>query len=77
MNYIGRNTVERSGEDLNDGCLDWDRSNRLRFGGGLSVAVPFGPSSLSVGLAYSHGTSDRRGGEARVITVPITFSYNF
>jgi len=46
LNYIGRNTVERSGEDLNDGCLDWDRSNRIRFGGGLSVAVPFGPSSL-------------------------------
>jgi len=78
LNYLGRNIVERRGTDLNDGCLEWDRSNRLRFGGGMSLAIPFGAaSSLSFGLAYSHGTADIRGGEARVITIPITFFYNF
>jgi len=77
LNYVGRNAVDRSGENLNEGCLDWERSDRLRFGGGLSAAIPFGASSLTVGVAYSHGTADRRGGEARVVTIPITFSYNF
>jgi len=78
LNYVGRNTVERNGTDLNEDCLEWERSNRLRFGGGMSLTIPFGAaSSLSVGAAYSHGTADIRGGEARVITVPISFSYNF
>jgi len=80
LNYLGRNTVDRNGADLNAGCPDWDRSNRLRFGGGLSLAIPVpvgGASSLSVGLAYSHGTADVRGGEARVVTVPISFFFNF
>ena len=79
MNYVGRNSVVMtSGEDPNAGLPEWDRSNRLRLGGGASLSIPvFANSDISVGVAYRHGTADVRGGEPRVITVPVSFSYNF
>ena len=80
-NYVGRNTVDRDGTNPNDNEMfrtDWDRSNRLRLGGGLSMRVPlFGNSAIQFGLTYSHGTADIRGGEERVISVPISFFYHW
>jgi len=73
-NYVGRNSVDVGGTNPNDGVLEWDRSDRLRLGGGVSLAIPlFGHSSVSVGLTYRHGTADVRGGEPRTVTVPISF----
>jgi len=78
-NYVGRNIVEMvDGTNPNDGVVEWDRSNRLRLGGGLSVAIPlFANSQMSIGLTYRHGTADTHGGEPRVITVPINFVLNW
>jgi hypothetical protein len=74
LNYVGRNTVDINGFNPNEDSLDWDRSNRFRLGGGVSLAIPlFGAGSMNVGLAYNHGTSDARGGEPRTFTIPITF----
>jgi hypothetical protein len=74
LNYVGRNTVDIGGNNPNEGNLDWERSNRFRLGGGVSLAVPlFGAGSMNVGLAYGHGTEDARGGEPRTITIPISF----
>ena len=79
VNYVGRNTVEMAdGSNPNDGNVYWERSNRLRMGGGLSAAIPlFANSSVNIGLTYRHGTADIRGGEPRVITVPVSFSFNW
>ena len=78
-NYSGRNEVDLNGADPNKDSLDWERSDRLRFGGGLSLMIPlFGQSSfVSVGLAYNNGTEDTRGGEARVFTIPVNFYITF
>ncbi|MCL2380839.1 MAG: hypothetical protein FWC64_04515 [Treponema sp.] len=78
LNYVGRNSVDTGGSNPNDGSLYWDRSRRVRFGGGASLTMPlFANSSVSFGIAYSHGTADRHGGEARVITIPIRFFYHW
>lgn len=80
LNYVGRNSVDIGGMNPNENCIHWERSDRLRFGGGISAALPIGGRQqglLSFGLAYSHGTADIRGGEARVITIPISFNYSF
>ena len=79
VNYSGRNQVDLNGENPNKDSLDWDRSDRLRIGGGLSLMIPlFGQRSfVSVGLAYNNGTDDTRGGESRTITIPVNFSVAF
>jgi len=79
INYSGKNEVDLDGTDPNKDNLDWERSDRLRFGGGLSLMIPlFGQSSyISVGLAYNNGTEDARGGEARTITIPVNFYVAF
>ena len=75
VNYSGKNDVDLNGTNPNEDSLDWERSDRLRYGGGLSLMIPlFGQSSfISVGLAYNNGTEDIRGGEARTITIPVNF----
>jgi len=76
FNYIGRNTVDIGGANPNKDSTDWDNSERLRFGGGLSFDIAlFGASSISVGLAYSHGTGEARGGEPRTISLPVSFAF--
>ena len=79
VNFIGRNTVEMvDGSNPNEGLAYWERSLRLRAGGGASVSIPlFGGSFVNVGLAYRHGTADIHGGEPRVLTLPINFVYNW
>jgi hypothetical protein len=78
VNYVGKNTVDINGTNPNDGILEWDRSDRLRIGGGLSLAIPlFGHGSINIGLTYNHGTEDIRGGEPRIISIPINFSMGF
>jgi len=78
LNYIGRNTVDIGGADPNTGSVDWDHSDRLRFGAGISFDLAlYGSSSISFGLAYSHGTGEARGGEPRTISIPISFFYQF
>ena len=78
FNYIGRNTVDIGGANPNKDSTDWDNSERLRFGGGLSFdMVLFGASSVSIGLAYSHGTGEARGGEPRTISLPVYFFYHW
>ena len=78
FNYIGRNTVDIGGANPNNDSTDWDNSERLRFGGGLSFdMVLFGASSISVGLAYSHGTGEASGGEPRTISLPVYFFYHW
>jgi hypothetical protein len=77
FNFLTRNTVDIAGTNPNDEDaiwrLDWERSNRLRFGCGLSLAVPlFTGASMNLGFAYNHGTRDTRGGEPRSFTIPIT-----
>ena len=77
-NYVGRNTVDINGINPNQDNLDWERSNRLRFGCGLSLNMPlFAGGAVNFGLAYSHGTEDSRGGEPRTFTIPIAFSMSF
>jgi len=80
-NYVGRNIVDIGGVNPNDSEMfstEWDRSDRLRLGGGLSFRVPlFGSSSVQFGVTYAHGTADIRGGEERVISVPISFFYHW
>jgi hypothetical protein len=74
LNYIGRNTVDIGGTDPNDGSIYWENADRLRFGAGLSFTIPvYGLGSISFGLAYSHGTSEKNGGEPQTITIPINF----
>jgi len=78
VNYIGRNTVNIGGANPNKGSTDWDNSDRLRFGAGLSFdMLLFGASSISIGLAYSHGTGEANGGEPRTISIPISFFYHW
>jgi hypothetical protein len=78
VNYIGRNKVDIGGTDPNKGSPYWNDAYRLRFGGGLSFEkTVFKSGSISAGLAYSHGTSERYGGEPRVITIPINFFYHW
>jgi len=79
VNYVGRNVVEMvDGSNPNADSIYWDRSDRLRFGGGIGIGIPlFAGSNMNIGLTYRHGTADIRGGEPRVISVPITFWYNF
>ena len=79
LNYVGRNSVVMvSGENPNADIPEWDRSSRLRMGGGASLSIPvFAYSNISVGIAYRHGTADIRGGEPRAVTVPVSFSYSF
>jgi hypothetical protein len=78
LNYIDRNTVDIGGVNPNADSTDWDNSNRLRFGGGLSFDVAlFAASSINFGLAYSHGTGEANGGEPRTISIPINFFYHW
>jgi len=78
VNYIGRNTVDIGGADPNVDSADWENSDRLRFGGGLSFDMSlFGSSSISFGLAYSHGTGEAKGGEPRTISIPINFYFHW
>ncbi|MCL2411569.1 MAG: hypothetical protein FWC97_08005, partial [Treponema sp.] len=78
LNYVGRNTVDVGGDNPNEDSIYWERSNRVRFGGGLSLAIPlFERGSMNVGLAYRHGTADTHGGEPRTFTIPVSFSMSF
>jgi hypothetical protein len=74
LNYVGRNTVDIGGANPNKDSEYWDNAERLRFGAGLAFKIPvFSFSAVSFGLMYSHGTSERYGGEPRTITIPIYF----
>jgi hypothetical protein len=78
LNYIGRNTVDIDGANPNANSADWDNSDRLRFGAGLSYDMTlYGASSISFGLAYSHGTGEANGGEPRAISIPINFFFHW
>jgi len=72
LNYIGRNTVDIGSVNPNENSENWENADRLRFGAGLAFSIPvFSSGSVSFGLAYSHGTGERNGGEPRTITIPI------
>ena len=74
LNYIGRNTVDIGGANPNAASEYWENADRLRFGTGLAFNIPvFSSGSVSLGFAYSNGTSEKNGGEPRTITVPISF----
>ena len=81
VNYLGRNFVERGGENLNDRegfRSGWERSDRLRMGAGLAFEMPiFRGGWVNIGLAYRHGTRESHGGEANVISLPIMFFFNW
>ena len=82
LNYVGRNTVDRDGTNLNEQDPQtnehWERSHRLRFGCGISLMIPLSDrSSVAFGLAYRHGTADIHSGEARVVSIPVRFSFNW
>jgi len=79
INYSGRNEVDIAGTNPNKGSLEWERSDRIRFGSGASIMLPlFGQSSfISAGLAYNNGTEDIRGGESRTLTIPVNFYVAF
>jgi hypothetical protein len=78
FNYVGRNTVDIGGADPNEDSEYWKDAERLRFGGGVAFDIPvFSTGSISFGVAYSHGTGERNGGEPRTITIPINFFYHW
>ncbi|MDR2701544.1 MAG: hypothetical protein LBB72_03850 [Spirochaetaceae bacterium] len=78
LNYIGRNTVDIGGTNPNENSEHWEDAERLRFGAGLAFEMPvFKSGSVSVGIAYGHGTGERNGGEPRTITIPVYFFYHW
>ena len=77
-NYVGRNEVDLNGTNPNEDNTDWERSDRLRLGGGVSLRIPlFDNGAVNVGIAYNNGTDDTRGGESRTITFPVGFSLSY
>jgi hypothetical protein len=78
INYIGRNSVDIGGNNPNEGSDEWERSDRLRFGMGISWEKEFTPSSaIYLGLAYCHGTGEDHGNEPRTISIPIGLTFVF